>query len=146
MTVRLVQILEHPAEACFEAFCDAESIPQWVAPVESAAVRERDAEGRPVTIDFVSTTNTGARLEYGLVYTYDDTRVTWRAEHSTTDGVRGYATFVPRLHQPGSCMMTYVLNYGPDWKGDFLSERERAQGVLDTFAAFLAARRESPRG
>lgn len=42
-----------PPQVCFEALLDAEGLPRWQRALRSAAVLERDADGRPAVVEFV---------------------------------------------------------------------------------------------
>jgi ribosome-associated toxin RatA of RatAB toxin-antitoxin module len=41
-----------PAQACFDALLDVESLPRWQRALRSARVLERDAEGRAAVVEF----------------------------------------------------------------------------------------------
>jgi ribosome-associated toxin RatA of RatAB toxin-antitoxin module len=42
-----------PPEACFAALLDVEGLPAWQRALRSAAVLARDADGRPVEVEYV---------------------------------------------------------------------------------------------
>ena len=64
------EVVDAPAEACFDVLADLERYPEWQAAVKAVAVRQRDGDGRPSVVQF----RTDAKLRdvrYVLRYRYE---------------------------------------------------------------------------
>ena len=133
---RVQRRLDHPPQACFEAFCDVERVPDWVERVVEASVRHTHSDRRPAQVDFVAERPDGVRAKYSLAYAYDreGLRVSWRPREGEEDAVMGYASFDP---EGDGCLMTYALQEGYAWDAGDRDLRQITADLADAFANFM---------
>lgn len=131
VTARLGQ----PAQRCYEVFCDADLIPQWLWVVGKAVVQERDARDRALRVDFIGSLER-ASIAYTLAYSYDDAQreVQWHRLGGGVKTLAGAARFDPRDEQ--SCTLRYTLSSElrdnlPAWADDLYRQRPAETVVID---------------
>lgn len=128
--------IHHPADYCYQLFCDADLIPKWLWVVGTAVVQRRDQQQRALEVDFIGSLER-ASIAYTLIYSYDDERrqVTWH--HVGSSGVRalaGSARFIPNGEV--RCTMRYTLESElstslPTWADDLYRLRPCETVVID---------------
>jgi uncharacterized membrane protein len=104
----LTTAIGRPARVCYELFCDAERVPEWLRVVRSARVRERNRGGRPTVVTFLAELER-ATVGYTLDYAYRerDLGVSWSTASDGNLLVAGWAQFTPL--GPAAALMTYQL-------------------------------------
>jgi hypothetical protein len=127
---------------CYELFCDADLIPNWLWVVGKAVVQERDDRGRALQVDFIGSLER-ASIAYTLAYSYDDQQreVQW---HRVGGGVRnlaGSARF--ESEQDERCRLVYTLTSElsenlPAWADELYRQRPAETVVID-FCEWLEA-------
>jgi YD repeat-containing protein len=60
-----------PPEKCFAVAADLEHYPEWAADIKEVTITERDAVGRPLSVNF-RTAAFGRSTSYTLAYDYDE--------------------------------------------------------------------------
>ncbi len=131
-----------PALRCYELFCDADLIPNWLWVVGKAVVQKRDDKGRALQVDFIGSLER-ASIAYTLAYSYDDQHreVQW---HRVGGGVRnlaGSARFSPGDDE--RCTLVYTLTSElsdslPAWADELYRQRPAETVVID-FCEWLEA-------
>jgi ribosome-associated toxin RatA of RatAB toxin-antitoxin module len=103
--------VEATPERCFEVVTDFERYPEWATDVKEATVVERDAQGRPVEVDFRAAAM-GRSTRYQLRYDLADApaHLSWSLTHGDiTKAIDGSYDFVPGA-APGTTDVTYRLS------------------------------------
>ena len=67
------QVIAAPAQACFDVLADLEAYPSWQAAVKAVGAIERDGDGRPSVVEFVTDARV-REVRYTLAYRYDRPR------------------------------------------------------------------------
>lgn len=136
--------LDQPADHVYRLFCDADHLTEWLFVVGTVVVCDRDAQGRPLEIDFMGSLER-ASVSYTLYYEYDDQlrEVRWRLKRGSPKQIAGSARFVPEGGQ--GCRMRYRLvaelpTHLPPWSDELYRERPAETVVLD-FCEWLHSRR-----
>jgi len=106
-----------PASRAYEAFCDADAIPRWLAVVQSVRVLARTDAGRARRAAFVGRLQHGT-IGYTLFYRYSeqDRAVSWGTDPGSQTLIAGRAQFVPLGER--ATLMQYQLAL--DLSGDAL--------------------------
>jgi ribosome-associated toxin RatA of RatAB toxin-antitoxin module len=127
--------LHHPADFCYQLFCDADLIPKWLWVVGTAVVQRRDEQQRALEVDFIGSLER-ASISYTLLYAYDDEKrkVTWHHAGSGVKVLAGSARFVPDGDE--RCTMRYSLEselaaHLPTWADDLYKKRPAETVVID---------------
>jgi uncharacterized membrane protein len=96
------------AEVAYEVFADAGETPRWLAVVQSAVVRERAADGRPIRVSFRAGFDR-ATLGYDVCYVYrpEQLFIQWSTTPGSAIRVEGEARFAALSQR--ACLMTYRL-------------------------------------
>jgi uncharacterized membrane protein len=70
--------IDAPVDQCFATLIDFESYPEWAGDLKQATVIDRDAQGRPVVVEFRAAAM-GRSTTYQLKYDYTDAphRLAW---------------------------------------------------------------------
>jgi uncharacterized membrane protein len=63
--------IDAPVERCFATLTDFENYPEWAADLKEAKVLERDADGRPLVVEFRAAAM-GRSTTYRLRYDYSE--------------------------------------------------------------------------
>lgn len=72
-------------EDCWAVLLDFESYPEWVPDLKAITVKERDAEGRGLVVEFRAAAM-GKSTTYGLRYDFDPPRrLGWRLEYGDVE-------------------------------------------------------------
>ena len=137
--------LPGPAERCYRLFSDASHIAEWLVVVGTVVIRQRDAQGRALEIDFMGSLQR-ASVAYTLSYEYDDERleVRWRHKAGSVRKLAGSARFIPGTEK--SCRLEYRLATElpanlPPW-ADELYRTHPAETVVLDFCEWLEGQRE----
>ncbi len=109
-TASLTISIAAPLERCWAIATDFENYPDWATDVKSAAVRQRDAEGRPTQVEF-RTSALGRSTHYVLEYDYSAAphRLAWKmVSGDIMRAVDGAYMFAPDAS--GGVVLTYNLS------------------------------------
>jgi uncharacterized membrane protein len=104
----LTAAIARPARLCYELFCEAERIPEWIPVIRSAHVNERNYAGRPVDVGFfarLARATIGYRVRY--LYRERDFGVSWSTVEGAGVLVAGWAQFTPL--DGATALLTYQL-------------------------------------
>ncbi len=82
-------------ERILEVLLDFESYPEWARAVKQAQVRERDEEGRPLTVEFEVTPGPLPKMRYVLRYHYPSDGIAWEYVEGDMRDVHGSYRFQP---------------------------------------------------
>jgi len=103
--------VEATPERCFEVATDFERYPEWATDVKEATVVERDAEGRPLEVEFRAAAM-GRSTRYQLRYDLAGAprQMSWALTHGDiTKAIDGSYDFAPGA-EPGTTDVTYRLS------------------------------------
>lgn len=100
--IPLTTAIKRPARLCYELFCEASRIPEWVTVVRSAHVNERNHRGRPLNVTFLAQlerATVGYRLHYeyrerdlgGTLSAWDDPFYNGHASSAVMSDFRDFA-------------------------------------------------------
>jgi uncharacterized membrane protein len=135
----LTTAIARPARTCYELFCDAERVPEWLSVVRSARVRQRNRAGRPSVVTFLAELER-ATVGYTLDYDYRerDLGVSWSTALAGNLLVAGWAQFTPL--GPAAALMTYQLVLDVEcaaatWRDPFF-DGHPASSVMSDFRDF----------
>jgi ribosome-associated toxin RatA of RatAB toxin-antitoxin module len=96
-----------PPDACFAAFLDFESYPEWQSSVKACTVLERDAEGRGSLIETAIDLKV-RQVRYVLRYHYEPpTRMWWDYVEGDVKAIEG--EFVAADNGDGTTDATYAI-------------------------------------
>lgn len=137
--------VDAPAERCYAIAADLERAPEWQRSLQSVAVLERDAQGRPSLVETVSDASVKT-ITARLRFTYDPPNaIHVRQEQGDLKSLRGGWTFT---ESSGRTQATYALDADPGRMLGMLlrgSVLDRVRDVLVGEAADgLKARAEQP--
>lgn len=128
-------LLRRPAAQCYRFFTDADRFKEWLMVVGTAVVRERDAQGRAVTVDFMGSLKR-ASVSYTLSYDYDEEahEVRWECKGGSMHQLKGSARFIPV--DEGSCRLRYRLatmlpGHLPPWEDEMYRAKPAETVILD---------------
>ena len=105
------RIVDASPSRCFEVAADVESYDEWTADLKSAAVVERDEDGRPSLVTFRAAAM-GRSTTYSLRYDHSESprRLSWVQEAGDiTRRLDGWYRFDPIDLEPDRCEVTYHL-------------------------------------
>lgn len=128
-----------PARWCYELFCEASRIPEWLPAVHSARVMKRNDRGRPTDVTFLANLER-ATVGYRLHYSYRerDLGVSWATDRNSGIVVAGWAQFTPLSDQAALVTYDLMLDLGGTlarWEDPYLNGHP-ASAIMSDFRDF----------
>lgn len=81
--------IEAPPGEILEVLLDFEAYPEWAQGVTEASVLKRDADGRPLEVEFRVSPGPLPKMRYVLSYTYPEDGIAWDYVEGDMRDVRG---------------------------------------------------------